>query len=286
MRRAKHTSLALAVVLLVLGIATTVADGGPTGLFKANGHRLYLTCVGKGKPVVILDAGLGSDHSSWSSVVQRAGALRTQVCSYDRYAVGLSDGVSWTPPTRTIDQSVSDLHALVRAAKLKRPYVFVAHSIAGLVDREYARRYPKDVAGMVLLDTAPDDWNTYTGTETFAYASESLNVTGAASALQAHDFIGAKPLVVAEAGDDSTVASSWASGKTDFQAYWNAAQRSLARISHNSIFVVATKSDHGIPQTAPGLTVETVRLVVNAVRTHKKLPRCAKTKLPKLGGKC
>ena len=29
-----------------------------------------------------------------------------------------------------------------------------------------------------------------------------------------------------------------------------------------------------------------MRLVVNAARTHKKLPACGKTKLPKLGGNC
>ncbi|MGD0274385.1 MAG: alpha/beta hydrolase [Gaiellaceae bacterium] len=286
MRKAGHALLSLAVVLLVLGITTAAANGGPSGRYKVNGYRLNLTCVGKGKPVVVLDAGLGADHNLWPVAVQRASVLHTQVCAYDRYGVGLSDGASWTPKTRTVDRAVSDLHALVRAAKLKGGYVLVGTSMGGLIDREYARRYPKDVAGMVLLDSAPDDWNTYTGTETFAFASESLNVTAASTALQASDSIGARPLVVVEAGDDSTVASSWASGKTDFQSYWDSAQRSLARISRDSIFVVAAKSGHIVPQDASQLTIEAMRLVVNGVRSHAKLPRCAKTKLPKLGGKC
>ncbi|MGD0166805.1 MAG: alpha/beta hydrolase [Gaiellaceae bacterium] len=277
--------VSLTVALLVLGI-TTVANGSPTGRYKVNGYRLYLTCVGTGKPVVILDSGLTNDSSAWPESFRRAKVLHTRVCAYDRYGLGQSDGSSWTPKTRTIDRAVSDLHALIKAAKLKGPYVFTGASIGGLIDREYARRYPKAVAGMVLLDTAPDDWNTYTGTETFTLGPESLNVTAAETALQAHDSIGAKPLVVVEAGDDTSVQDAWVNARTDFPSYWDKAQRSLARISRNSIFVVATKSQHDVVATAPGLARETLRLVVNAVQTHKKLPRCAKTKLPKLGGRC
>ncbi|MGD0166804.1 MAG: alpha/beta hydrolase [Gaiellaceae bacterium] len=286
MHKTRLTFLMLAALLLVLSITVAAANGGPTGKYKVNGHRLYLTCVGNGKPVVVLDSGLSADSSTWYDAVQRASVLHTKVCAYDRYGLGLSDGASWTSKTRTIDQAASELHALLRVAKLKGPFIFVAHSIAGLIDREYARRYRKDIAGMVLLDTAPDDWNTYTGTETFAVNGESLNVTAAATALQASDSIGAKPLVVVEAGDASWVGANWGGGKSDFQSYWDSAQRSLARISRNSIFVVAAKSGHLVPEEAPGLTIETMRLVVNAVRTHKKLPLCKKTKLPKLGGRC
>jgi pimeloyl-ACP methyl ester carboxylesterase len=277
----------LAVVLLVLGITTAAANGGPSGRYKVNGYRLYLTCVGTGKPVVVLDAGLAADHTYWPVAVQRASVLHTKVCAYDRYALGLSDGASWNSKPRTIGRAAIDLHALLRSAKIKGPYVFVSHWIAGLIDREYARRYPRDVAGMVLLDSAPDDWNTYIGAEPFTYASESFDLTAASTALQASDSIGAKPLVVVEPGDLSDMASSpWGRGKADFRAYWNAAQRSLARVSRNSIFVVAVKSGHYLPKTAPELTIETMRLVVNAARNHTKLPRCAKTKLPKLGGRC
>ncbi|MGD0166803.1 MAG: alpha/beta hydrolase [Gaiellaceae bacterium] len=293
MRRAGHTLPALTVVLFALGITTVAAYVNPTGLFKVNGHHLYLTCVGTGKPVVILDPGLSTSSSYWPGSVLRAKALHTRVCAYDRYGLGQSDGSSWTPKTRTIDQAVNDLHALVRSARLKGPYVFAGWATGGLIGREYARRFPKDVAGMVQLDAAADDWDTYTGTETFTsstpYGQESLNFAAAETALRAHDSIGAKPLVVVEAGDDSTVKATYASDKTDadFQSYWDSSQRSLARISRNSIFVVAVNSAHNsLAQDAPGLTVEALRLVVHSVRSHTKLARCAKTKLPKLGGRC
>ena len=113
-----------------------------------------------------------------------------------------------------------------------------------------------------------------------------MNVVAASAALRQSDTIRAKPLVVVRAGDVSEVGTYWAGGKTDFKYYWDSRQRALARISTNSIFVVAKNSGHGIPQDAPRLSNEAMRLVVNAARTHKKLPACGKTKLPKLGGNC
>jgi len=288
MRKARLTLLSLAVVALLLGVMTAAANGGPSGRYKVNGYRLYMTCVGTGTPAVVLDEGLSTDSSSWPDSFRRASVLHTRVCAYDRYGLGLSDGAGWVPKTRTIDRAVSDLHALVRAAKLKGPYVFAGWATGGLIGREYARRYPKDVAGMVLFDAAADDWDTYTGMETFTSGPESLNFAAAETALRAHDSIGAKPLVVVEAGDDSTVRATYASDKTaaDFQSYWDSSQRSLARISRNSIFVVATKSQHDVVSTAPALSVEAMRIVVNAVRKHAKLPSCAGSTLPKKGGAC
>lgn len=284
--RFRRALVAMMLASLVVGAAVASA-GGPSGRFKANGHRLYLECSGSGKPTVVLDAGLGSDHTDWAEIRARASLLHTRVCAYDRYGLGYSDGTHVQAKVRTIAKVVSDLHALLRSAKLAPPYVFVGHSMGGLIDREYARHYPKDVAGMVLLDTAPDDWDLYTGTRIFTYGMESLNVVAASAALRRHDSLGAKPVVVIEADNDLMV-MQWVHGKSesDFQAYWDSAQRALARISSNSIFAVATGSTHMIPENAPRLTVEAIRLVLVAARAHKRLPACMSTKLPGFYGDC
>ena len=283
MRSCARALLALIIALSVAGTAMSAASGAaPKGRFKVNGHRLYLTCAGSGRPLVVLDAGLGSDHGIWSNPARSAKRLHTRVCAYDRYGIGLSDP---TNKVKTVGAAAVDLHALLLKGKLKAPYVLVAHSIAGLVDREFARRYPKSVAGMVMLDTAPDDWDVYTGTKTFVFGGESLNVVAASAALRAKDSLSAKPVVVIESGNPVEV-SAWAPGKSDFYAYWNSAQRKLAKISSNSIFAVATSIDHEIPSNAPDLTDEAMRLVVDAARKHAKLPSCADSTLPANGGAC
>ena len=62
MRKGRCALLALVIAFSVVGVAGCEgAVAGPKGLFKVNGHRLYMSCVGTGKPVVILDSGLGED---------------------------------------------------------------------------------------------------------------------------------------------------------------------------------------------------------------------------------
>lgn len=194
MRTCGRALLAVVIALSIVGTAVSALGAGPKGLFKVNGHRLFLSCTGSGRPVVVLDAGLDGDHESWPYAARTARRLHTRVCAYDRYGLGRSDGANKKLKVRMIGRAATDLNALLRKAKLKAPYVFAAHSIGGLVDREYARRYPKNVAGMVLLDTAPDDWDLFTGTRTFTFGHESLNVVAASAALRVRDSLGAKPL--------------------------------------------------------------------------------------------
>ena len=47
-----------------------------------------------------------------------------------------------------------DIRRLLNAAAVEPPYILVGHSIAGLHLRVFARLYPSDIAGMVLLDIA------------------------------------------------------------------------------------------------------------------------------------
>jgi pimeloyl-ACP methyl ester carboxylesterase len=54
-------------------------------------------------------------------------------------------------------QEVYELHTLLRAAGIRGPYVLVGHSIGGLIARVYAERYPKEIGGMVLVDSTHED---------------------------------------------------------------------------------------------------------------------------------
>lgn len=288
-------ALAVAAVVARSGAsacATRAATGGTatgspvSGLYEVNGHHLFLTCAGAGAPMVVLESGLGADHTQWDPVSQLAAAAGVRVCAYDRYGVGQSD----TPPgmqTRTLDQVVDDVHALLGAAHLGGPYVLAGTSMGGLIDREFARRFPSEVVGMVLLDSAPDDWDVYTGTETFAFLTESIDVEAASAALRNSDQLGSRPLIVVQAGDDASVQAAWAEGKTDFQAYWASRQRALAQISSDSILALAPGVSHDtIAQEPPGLSSAAIRLVVDAARDGTSLPACAQTSLPGLGALC
>jgi pimeloyl-ACP methyl ester carboxylesterase len=114
-----------------------------------DGRRMNIRCSGSGSPTVILEAGLdGSGSLAWSRV-QSAIAETTRVCSYDRAGIMFSDP---GPFPRTNARIVADLHELLGAAGERGPFLLVGHSQGGVYVRAYALRYPRDTAGIVLVD--------------------------------------------------------------------------------------------------------------------------------------
>jgi pimeloyl-ACP methyl ester carboxylesterase len=125
----------------------------PGRLVDVGGHRLHLSCTGSGSPTVILEAGGGETALSWDKV-QPGAARLTRVCAYDRAGLGWSeDG----PQPRTSRQMVAELHTLLANAHIPGPYVFVAHSFGGLNALLYTSTYPREVAGLVLVESQGGD---------------------------------------------------------------------------------------------------------------------------------
>ncbi|MGH8692885.1 MAG: alpha/beta fold hydrolase [Burkholderiales bacterium] len=58
-------------------------------------------------------------------------------------------------------QVAYELHTALLKAGNKGPYVLVGQSIGGLLIRTYASQYPKEVAGMVLVDSTHEDGQLY-----------------------------------------------------------------------------------------------------------------------------
>jgi pimeloyl-ACP methyl ester carboxylesterase len=129
----------------------------PGRLVDAGGRRLHLHVAGesRGRPTVILDAGIASCSAHWAWV-QAALAPFTRVCAYDRAGLGWSDP---GPRPRDARRSAAELRAALQGAGVDGPYVVAGHSYGGLVVRAFADRYPDEVVGMVLVDAShPDQW--------------------------------------------------------------------------------------------------------------------------------
>jgi pimeloyl-ACP methyl ester carboxylesterase len=133
------------------------------------GRMLNIDCAGAGQPAVILQSGAnwalnsavhdpktifsnGGPRPGYSWVsIQRALASVTTVCWYDRAGSGWSD---LGPYPRDSASQASDLHAVLRVARVTPPYVLVGESSAALDARVYAGFYPSEVAGLVLVNWA------------------------------------------------------------------------------------------------------------------------------------
>jgi len=125
----------------------------PGKLIDIGGYRLHLNCVGNKGPAVVLIIGAGDFSFDWSLVQSRIAEF-ARVCSYDRAGFAWSDP---GPTPRTIKQEAFELHTVLSAAHIKAPYVLVGHSLGGLVARVYTAQYPREVAGMVLVDSTHED---------------------------------------------------------------------------------------------------------------------------------
>lgn len=122
----------------------------PGEILEVHGHRMHIRCMGHGSPTIVLDSGWGNDSLVWGEVQPQL-AASTQVCSYDRAGYGWSDPL---PAPRDADHIASELHELLKKAQVTGPIILMGHSIAGLYIRDYATRYPEDVAGMIFIDAS------------------------------------------------------------------------------------------------------------------------------------
>jgi pimeloyl-ACP methyl ester carboxylesterase len=124
------------------------APAGQT--YQVNGHRMFLHCTGTGSPTVLLSSGFGERTPSWAWIVNSV-ATTTRVCAYDRAGEG------WSEPADGPQDGIAlatDLHATLATAGVGGPYVLAGHSVGGTYNMIFAARYPAEVAGMVLLDSA------------------------------------------------------------------------------------------------------------------------------------
>lgn len=134
-----------------------MADAPVGQFYDVPDEKILLHRSGSGGPAVVFLAGGGALGLYYWNVQQRAAEFTTSV-TYDRLGTGWSDPV---PLPRTGTQVTDDLHELLRAAAVPGPYVLVGHSLGGLYARLYAKRFPNDVAGLVLLDPTPENLADY-----------------------------------------------------------------------------------------------------------------------------
>jgi len=104
------------------------------------------------EPTVVFDNGLGMGMKYWDEVFLEIGKTHT-VFAYNR-----KDDKILKNRSMSTDK-VELLRKLLIKRGLKPPYVLVGHSLGGLYMQYYARKYPDEVLGLVLVDsTYPDDF--------------------------------------------------------------------------------------------------------------------------------
>jgi len=119
------------------------------------------------KPTVIFENGLGATYDYWDKVIPEVSKNAT-VYAYNRAGYGKSTASSNRRDGETI---INELRSNLSHKGIKPPYILVGHSLGGLYMQYFARRYPKEVQALILVDSthpkqftgdgSPDNWPTW-----------------------------------------------------------------------------------------------------------------------------
>jgi pimeloyl-ACP methyl ester carboxylesterase len=227
--------------------------------FDVGGYRLFLECRGRGKPTVILEAGLGGgDEEAWTRIERPARRI-TRVCEYDRAGLGRSEPRSGASAA-SVRRVARELHRLLQAAGVDPPYVYVGHSIGGIYALAYSAAYPDEVAGAVYVDSTDPFYTTGIlpdGAGAVDYGPPDPSLL--------HVRLGSRPAIYLAAHNSGT---------------------GYLRGATNASLVEAVGSGHSIQDDRPKLVLEAIREVVDAARKDMPLPPCRHSALVRDGGRC
>jgi pimeloyl-ACP methyl ester carboxylesterase len=249
-----------------------------------SGRHMYAELHGAGRPTVIIEVGstqAGTKDRGWWPV-REALAKETSVFFYDRAGLGNSDPA---PVPRSIGTFTEDLHAMIQAANLEKPYILLGGSFGGLIVTHYAALHPEDVAGILLEDSTHPEHNQRTLAllppetpgESQALASfrrllwqetyaplltgeqEGLDIPASVIQMRAAWDLDSIPLIVLTAGQDT-----WEPGFPEdiaarYEQLWLDLQEELADRSSRHFHQIVEQSGHVIHDDAPQAVLDAVR---------------------------
>jgi len=268
---------------------------------------LYTKIAGKGKVSVVFDSGYGDGINTdsdpkkgWGEIQQKISEYARTV-TYDRAGLGKSDDTDNREPLNDIDRqllmnnnfcSVSydssifkkgngktaidkarNLHALLKAKGVKAPYLLVAHSIGSFDAVEFTKLYPKEVAGIIMVDGSgknvmgdmlnfinsnmPELKEAFLGQFTKADGTLDEQLQSAQQVYQAGDVLRNVPLTYLSAIDEGM-------GPL-YQAVVNAEQEDWLSCSNYSKRIPVPNSGHYIYIDQPQYVVNAIKDMINTI---------------------
>ncbi len=233
-----------------------------------------LVVAGSGTPTVVFEAGLGKGKEVWGSVFNEV-ATQTRCVAYDRAGYGDSEPAK---TAREPMQLVRELRAMLAEEGIAPPYVLVGHSLGGTIMKLFARAYPGEIAGVVLVDARHSDFARrckQVGMPRFLYEPPAalfllaraamrgeLAASSTMSAGQARK-VGPFPSVPLVVLTQNKSVARWPKG---LGRLWVASQRNMVRMSKISRMEVCDDASHNVPKDRPDAVVKAVLNVVKAAR--------------------
>lgn len=232
-----------------------------------------LVVAGNGSPTVVFEAGLGHGKRTWGPVFNPVSAV-TRSVAYDRAGYGQSEA---SRQSRDGLQIVLELRAMLQTQGIAPPYVLVGHSLGGTYMKLFAKTFPDEIAGVVLVDARHAEFSQrcrQLGVPRLLYdppeallammsATARTELEAAPLTLKQTRRAGPFPDVPLIVLTQSNATSRWPKG---LRKVWEASQQSLAKMSRLGRIKVCDDAGHNVHKDRPDVVVQAVLNVVRAAR--------------------
>jgi pimeloyl-ACP methyl ester carboxylesterase len=215
-----------------------------------------------------MDSGYGDYSKAWESIYPAISKI-TQVFLYDRAGLGKSER-SNNPRTSLF--MVEELRELLKSKKVLPPYILVGHSYGGVNMRLFNNLYPQEVAGLVLIDSTPEDYperflptmseefkESYN--KQFTLEGDLQDFTESLEQLHICNRVTDAPTIVVSAGKKAHYSK-------ESQLLWNRMQQEILRFTLNGQFIIAENSTHYIQNDEPNLVINSIERLIESLQAN------------------
>ena len=272
--RAPDTKRRPSLLRRIMGRRPASVDVLPHATFSVTAMGVRsMVCAGNGSPTVVFEAGLGHGKRTWGTVFSAVSAV-TRAVAYDRAGYGQSEV---SKQSRDGLQIVLELRAMLQTEGIKPPYVLVGHSLGGTYMKLFAKTFPQEVVGVVLVDARHAEFTQrcqQLGVPRMLYnppeallamlpATTRSELEAAPLTLKQTRRAGPFPAVPLIILTPSDAVTRWPGG---IKKVWAASQRSLARMSRLGRIKKLDDASHNLHKDRPDVVVKAVLNVVRAAR--------------------
>lgn len=231
-------------------------------MVDVGGYKLQIVRRGRGSPTVVFESGLGGKEiERWSEIQARVGEITSTVC----YARAGREQSEPSKRPRTPASVTEELHTLLEKAGYESPYILVGASFGALYVRVFAMRYPKDVAGLVLIDGVHE--RSQAASIMAKMEEEDEDIVSLERTGMKDFFISGDLSVFGKLPDvPMVVMTSTRSKSEDYRKVWRNLHSELFQATSNGMHIVTDRAGHNIYIDDPDLVVMAIGWVVDVAR--------------------
>ena len=251
----------IAIIIYLLSWMVHANSNLVSKYLTINHTRIYAVTYGAG-PVVIFESGLGDGIGVWSKVAPNI-AQDARVVLYDRAGIEKSSFLEKKTQAHTAQMVVNNLQVLLKELHLSPPYILVGHSLGGLYMQFFAREFPNEVKGVVLVDSMSPYQKLHDPLpkKKVYYYAEALGISTSENQVRHAAPFPNVPLIVLSAtihGKPGGLYNSPANKKQ-----WAKWQAQLASMSTKSQHITANRTGHLLQQARPWLVIAAIKKLLN-----------------------